>query len=257
MAKKKRVKKNSKGILNEYKNSFNYLKESQNYIYAVMILFLISALVGYFATLPTAITSELLKAIQELIAKTEGMSGGELIIFIFLNNLEASFLGIVFGVLIGIFPILAAVFNGFLVGFVGKIAVQEGGAVVLFRLLPHGIFELPAIFISFGLGLTLGINLFKHSRDKLRLLLFYAGLIFLSIILRFLNLLLISSPFRRSSLILFTLISLCSLFFILVADDRKLLLSLLRDSIKVFVLIVIPLLVVAAIIEGLLIALAI
>ena len=35
----------------------------------------------------------------------------------------------------------------------------------LFRLLPHGIFELPAIFISLGLGLRFGMFIFQKEKE--------------------------------------------------------------------------------------------
>lgn len=159
---KKSVKKS--GIVEEYKKSFNYIRESRNYIYYVVLIFLIFGILGYFIQLPDAISEQLLRSIQELVERTQGLSQTELISFIFFNNLQASFLGILLGIFLGIFPLIATVFNGFLVGFVGKIAVSEGGVIVLWRLLPHGIFELPAIFISFGLGLKSGTFLFRKNK---------------------------------------------------------------------------------------------
>ena len=114
-----------------------------------------------------------LKAIQtvekrrnELIKKTEGLSGFGLIKFIFLNNTQSSFLGMVLGVFLGIFPVIFSAFNGYILGFVAALAVNAGGGGVLWRILPHGIFELPAIFISLGLGLRMGLLIFQHSALK-------------------------------------------------------------------------------------------
>ncbi len=92
------------------------------------------------------------------------MSQGELIKFIFLNNLQSSFYGMIFGVLLGIFPMIAAIANGYLLGFVASISVENGGFLVLWRLLPHGIFELPAVFISLGLGLKFGMFIFQKRK---------------------------------------------------------------------------------------------
>ena len=70
------------------------------------------------------------------------------------------------GVFIGLFPITSAVVNGYLIGFIANHAVAEKGVLVLWRLLPHGIFELPAVFISMGLGLKIGIGLLKEENLK-------------------------------------------------------------------------------------------
>jgi len=94
------------------------------------------------------------------------MSQGELVSFIFFNNLQSSFLGMIFGFFLGIFSVITIVVNGYLLGFVSARVVQEGGVFVLWRLLPHGVFELPALFISMGLGLKLGMFVFYKKRFK-------------------------------------------------------------------------------------------
>ena len=138
--------------------------------------------------------------IQNLLSQTEGLSAPGLIVFIFLNNVQSSFFGVVLGFVLGVFPVLAAIANGYLVGFVGVMAVNSEGFSSLLRLLPHGIFELPAIFISFGMGIKFGTFIFQ--KDK-------------------------AESFREYFL----------------------------NSIRVFLFVVVPLLIVAAIIEGSLIAL--
>jgi len=162
MKKKKRGK--NFDLKEEYKNSWNYLKESKNFIYIIIIIFFVFVLIGFFIPAPDFLTEQILKFIEELIGKTQGMSQWDLIKFIFLNNLQSSFYGVVFGVLLGIFPIVAAIANGYLLGFVSSITVENSGFLVLLRLLPHGIFELPAVFISLGLGLKFGTFVFQEKK---------------------------------------------------------------------------------------------
>lgn len=162
MKKKKRGK--NFDLKEEYKNSWNYLKESKNFIYIIIIIFFVFVLIGFFIPAPDFLTEQILKFIEELIGKTQGMSQWDLIKFIFLNNLQSSFYGVVFGVLLGIFPIVAAIANGYLLGFVSSITVENSGFLVLWRLLPHGIFELPAVFISLGLGLKFGTFVFQEKK---------------------------------------------------------------------------------------------
>ena len=148
----------------EYKKSWNYLKESKNFIYIIMAIFFVFVLIGFFIPAPDSLVKQILEFIEELLEKTQGMSHGELIKFIFLNNLQSSFYGMIFGVLLGIFPMIAAIANGYLLGFVASISVENGGFLILWRLLPHGIFELPAVFISLGLGLKFGMFIFQKRK---------------------------------------------------------------------------------------------
>ena len=160
------MKKNKKefNLKEEYKKSWNYLKDSKNFIYVIVAVFFIFVLIGFFVPAPDSLAKQILKFIEELLEKTQGMSQLELIRFIFFNNLQSSFYGMIFGVLLGIFPIIAAIANGYLLGFVASISVGNVGFLVLWRLLPHGIFELPAIFISLGLGLKFGTFIFQKRK---------------------------------------------------------------------------------------------
>lgn len=156
--------KNNFSLKKQYKKSWDYLKESRNFIYIIVAVFLVFILIGFFLPAPSSISDYILKFIKELLEKTQGMSQGELIGFIFFNNLQSSFFGMIFGVLIGVFPIIVTVINGYLLGFVFLISVKTEGSLVLWRLLPHGIFELPAVFISLGLGLKFGTFIFQKKK---------------------------------------------------------------------------------------------
>ena len=168
----------------EYKKSWDYLKESRNFIYIIVAVFFIFSLIGFFIPAPDSLTEQILKFIKELLEKTQGMSQGALIKFIFLNNLQSSFYGVIFGFFLGIFPIIAAIANGYLLGFVSSMSVENAGGSVLLKLLPHGIFELPAIFISLGLGLKFGTFIFQKKRmDSFKEYLWNSLRIFLFIVI--------------------------------------------------------------------------
>ena len=116
-----------------------------------------------------------------------------------MNNIQSSFLGVLYGVVFGIFPVVSAMVNGYLLGFVAAKSVEVEGVFILWRLFPHGIFELPALFLSLGLGLKLGSFLFQKNK----------------------------------------------------IESLK---DYLINSLRVFVLVIIPLLIIAAVIEGILIS---
>lgn len=188
--------KNKKG--NIWKDSGRYLVEVRYFILVVFLLFILSALVGFFFSEQFVFFDDLLKGVYDQI---EGLDGPGLTWFIFQNNILSAFFGLVAGVLLGVVPIFNSLTNGVLLGYVYERSVDVIGYSSIFLLVPHGIFELPAIFISLGMGLHLGMFVFSRKGKKI-------------------------SEFKRR----------------------------FWSSMKVFLSIVLPLLVIAAIIEGLLIS---
>ena len=153
-------------IREKYKESFKFLKESRIFIYSVIIIFFAFVLIGFFVPAPESVFDLIKKFIEELLKQTQGMSLSELTGFIIFNNLQTSFLGMIFGIILGIFPLLLTMSNGYLLGFVSKLSVQTDGFLSLWRLLPHGVFELPAVFISLGLGIKIGSFIFQKKKLK-------------------------------------------------------------------------------------------
>ena len=147
-----------------YSKSWQFIKDSKNFIYAIIAVFFGLALIGFIFPVPDSIATEIMKMLEEILKKTEGLSQFELIRFIFFNNIQSSFFGLILGIFLGIFPMIFAAFNGYVLGFVADKAVEAGGVGVLWKLLPHGIFELPAIFISLGMGFRFGIFVLKNSK---------------------------------------------------------------------------------------------
>ena len=163
---RKKQKKKKDFFKENYVQSWKYIKESRYFIYSIVILFLFFILLGFFFPVPENISAYILEFIEELLRKTEGMSWGELIRFIFLNNIQGSFFGMIFGVLLGIFPMMSVIANGYILGFVAAKSVEAQGILILWRLFPHGIFELPALFLSLSLGLKLGTFIFQKKKLK-------------------------------------------------------------------------------------------
>jgi stage II sporulation protein M len=163
---KKNIKKKSFNLLREYRESWNYLKESKKFIYLATGIFFLFLLIGFFIPTPQFIYDEIIKFIRELMNQTQDMSQLDMIGFIISNNVQTTFLNIIFGAFFGIFPLIDAVANGYVLGFVSSISVNNSGLLSLWKILPHGIFELPAVFISFGLGLKTGMFIFHKDKIK-------------------------------------------------------------------------------------------
>jgi len=181
-----------------WRESWNYLKESRNYVYFAVAVFFVSSLYAFLFPGNFVFFDDVLKG---LIGKIDGLSTGELIWFIFQNNITSAFLAMILGVFLGVFPFFNALTNGAILGYVYSKATVVSGFSSIVYLIPHGIFELPAIFIAIGLGMKLGMFAFVRRGKKIE-------------------------EFKRR----------------------------FWSSMKVFFTIVLPLLIIAAIIEGLLIA---
>lgn len=159
------IQKKKFSLKREYLQSWDYIKDSKNFIFIIISIFFAFALIGFFIPTPSYISEQILNFIKELVSQTAGMSQIQLISFILFNNIKSSFFGLIFGVLLGIFPIFVSLFNGYVLGFVANSSVRTNGVLVLWKLFPHGIFELPAVFISLGLGMKLGILLINREKN--------------------------------------------------------------------------------------------
>jgi len=135
----------------------------RKYIYVIIGIFVFFILLGYFNASKLIIFDDIIK---DILSKVEGMGGVQLTLYIFWNNFWSAFFGFIFGIVLGIFPIFNALVNGTLIGYVMNKAVSSVGMFGALKLMPHGIFELPAIFISLGLGLRLGMFIFKKNKGK-------------------------------------------------------------------------------------------
>lgn len=157
-------------IIASYKDSFAFIKSSEKYIYSIIVIFLIFSFLGYFVPLSEDVSSKIIDYFKQLVEETRGFSFFQMFGYLFENNLYASFFGMIFGIALGVFSIFNAVVNGFVLGFASKVAVAESGFLYLLRLFPHGIFELPALFLSLGIGLRMGFVLFTKDDFKETLL---------------------------------------------------------------------------------------
>jgi stage II sporulation protein M len=118
--------------------------------------------------------------VQRIISETEGFGSIEMIIFLLRNNLQSAFIGMFFGIFLGIVPFINSVANGYVLGFVASEIVSIEGIFILWRILPHGIFELPALFLALGMGLKIGSFIFQKKKIySLKYYLYNSSLVFL------------------------------------------------------------------------------
>lgn len=94
-------------------------------------------------------------------------------VFIFLKNASTLLLSFILSPVLCLLPILALAFNGLLLSFVSVILAQENSlGFLLSGVLPHGIFEIPALIIGEAAALSFGTMaitalISRKKRDQL------------------------------------------------------------------------------------------
>ena len=153
------------------KRSMHALALARTQISATSLIFFLFVLAGLvYSGGPdgsdgSGVFDVLKEAMEELASQVSGKGFFGITIFIFLNNLKAAFSAVILGPLFGVVPALQAAANGAIIGVVIREAASRSNALMLLLgLMPHGIFEIPAMLISWGLGLRLGLWPFKSIR---------------------------------------------------------------------------------------------
>ena len=78
---------------------------------------------------------------------------------IFLNNSVKTMAAILLGVFLGVLPAFFLVVNGAALGVVLSLSTQSRGLwVSLMSVLPHGVLELPAVFLGTAIGIMMGAS---------------------------------------------------------------------------------------------------
>lgn len=115
--------------------------------------------------------SEQQEALEKLAEKIFSGSPLQGAAILFLHNFITISWLMLTGVILGIPPLLGLYMNGSLLASV-LFSLSEAGAdsliIVLLGILPHGIFELPALFMGTALGLKLGFHLIFPLPQKSR-----------------------------------------------------------------------------------------
>lgn len=131
------------------------------------LLFVFSIYVGltYYVFSPTGtIVIEPFKSLIELFRK---LSPFQRILFVFFNNSVKGVLNIILGPLLGIYPLVFVVFNGFILGYTFALAASKTSLLIaLLSVLPHGIIEIPAMIICNALGFKLAYTAIKSIMKR-------------------------------------------------------------------------------------------
>lgn len=125
-------------------------------------VFLLGIAAGYAVLLSgDPVAEQLIEAVKNgVFADIVGDAPAVVAAKIFLNNLQACILLFLGGATFGLLTFFILLSNGLIIGvFVGEIAERLGPFGLAVGLIPHGIFELPALFIAAALGFSLARSL--------------------------------------------------------------------------------------------------
>lgn len=131
-----------------YNLAWRDLASAKGFIFAAVAIFFGAAVVG---ALYPQFSLPQLELFREYAEMFRGRSWAGLVLLIFFNNAVAAGIAILLAPLLGLVPLLGVVTNGLILG-----AFWLQHADNFWRLIPHGIFELPAVFIAWGVGLWIG-----------------------------------------------------------------------------------------------------
>jgi stage II sporulation protein M len=147
----------------------------RRWLVTAILLFGIGIMLG-LVTLPSIpnITFEDIAALEELAGLLASLPQPLVAVIIFIKNSSALLISFVLSPILCFAPILALIVNGWLLSFISATVVQEESFLFLLAgLLPHGIFELPALILAqaaaLSFGTTVMLVIFKRERGNLLL----------------------------------------------------------------------------------------
>jgi uncharacterized membrane protein SpoIIM required for sporulation len=158
-----------RGIWSFYRRAYPAVfRETFSYTFAAFLVFFAAAVAGFLVCLgdPDFQRYFLGSRMAETIERREMWTHSVLTVkplassAIMTNNLSVSLATFALGITAGIGTLWMMVLNGLLLGVIGAACWQAGMAMQLWSFVaPHGVLELPAIFIAGGAGLLLARGL--------------------------------------------------------------------------------------------------
>jgi stage II sporulation protein M len=145
------------------KDFLGYVYDLRWYILVIMVIFAVFAAIGYTVAITSpSFTDQTISEVKDQVGPLKETSALGLMLGIFENNVIKCFLVVVFGLALGVAPLLFTVANGVVIGIVvGATIGRTGLLYVLVGILPHGIIEMPMVFISAAIGLKLGCDVLR------------------------------------------------------------------------------------------------
>ena len=136
-----------------YTDALKAIAEARNSIFIAMALYCCAIIAGWAYADNLAFLEE---QVKKLAAQFAGKNAIAFIFKIFLHNLIATYVAMCVVILFGVVPTIIAVFNGLILGWIIATAQERAEINIWMMIIPHGIFEWPAMIIAWGIGLWRG-----------------------------------------------------------------------------------------------------
>lgn len=153
-----------------------FTKKNLNWLCLAVAFYLLGFALTFFALENVPNGSELifqqLEQLEDLAQEIFSVNPLYGIVRLFIHNTTASFSIIIFSFIIGLPPLLSLLGNGSMLGIIAVLMSQSDInflPFLFYGIVPHGIFELPAFFISAALGLKVGYHIIFPLPDKGRI----------------------------------------------------------------------------------------
>ncbi|SEK47307.1 stage II sporulation protein M [Methanobrevibacter gottschalkii] len=152
------------------------VSENKKLILLMSVIFIISVAVGFI--FQDIIYKEISPIFEKMVREFVNDPNSNLGFEIFINNIRASLLTYVLSVFFALMAVFSLILNGIILGAVGGAYMSAdpvyNGIMFLALILPHGIFEIPALIFSSVAGILLFKFIFKYlktfvKRDDLSL----------------------------------------------------------------------------------------
>lgn len=152
------------------KDFLDYAYNLRWYLLVIVAVFAVCMTIGYSVgmTLPS-LTGNTISDLKDQVGTLKDTSSLGFMLGIFENNVIKCFLAVILGLAVGVAPLAFTIANGFVVGIaVGYVTGQSGLLYVLVGMLPHGVIEMPMVFLSGAIGLKLGWDVLRSLYRSIR-----------------------------------------------------------------------------------------
>lgn len=142
----------------------------KRWVFIAIFLFGAGLTLGFAAPASIAsLVSQDIAALEEFSQSLASLPLPLIAMLIFIKNASAMVIGFVLSPILCLVPILTLTINGWLIAFISTVVIQEKSlGFLLAGLLPHGIFELPALILGQAAALSFGavviLALFKKEK---------------------------------------------------------------------------------------------
>ena len=143
--------------------TWEYVRKIKISFIAIILLFTLAFVAGNITAIQDPATAKIfMDQIDAKFTPIIDLNPFIIMIVIFLNNSLISLVSVLLGILFGIVPIIVTISNGYALGIVFYMLAKDKGILYLITgIVPHGIIELPIVFISLAIGLNIGFEFIR------------------------------------------------------------------------------------------------